>query len=121
MHLLKRHTISFKHALDGIVYTFKSQPNFRVHSVFAILAISLGFYFSISSSEWAVIILVISWVLVAEMINTTVESVIDLHTQTYHDLAKVAKDVSAGMVLISAIMAVIVGLIIFVPQIWPLF
>lgn len=121
MHSLKRHTISFKHAIDGLVYTFRSQPNFRVHTIFAILAISSGFYFSISPSEWAVITLVISWVLVAEMINTTIESVIDLHVQTYHDLAKIAKDVSAGMVLLSAIMAVVVGLIIFVPPIWQLF
>lgn len=121
MHPLRRHTISFQHAIDGLRYTFKSQPNFRVHSIFAILAISAGFFFSITPSEWSVVVLVISWVLVAEMINTSIEAVIDLHTSLYHDLAKIAKDVSAGMVLLSATMAVIVALIIFLPKIWLLF
>lgn len=121
MHPLKRHTISFKHAIDGLTYTFRSQPNFRVHSIFAFFAISAGLFFSISPSEWAVIVLVVAWVLVVEMINTSIEAVVDLHTDVFHDLAKIAKDVAAGMVLLSAVMAVIIGLIIFLPKIWLLY
>lgn len=115
MSRLKQHSISFKHALDGVIYTFKTQPNFKVHLFFAILATLAGFYFRISRAEWSVIIFIIGLVLVAEMINTSIEAVVDLHTEQYHDLAKVAKDVSAGMVLITALMAVITGILIFLP------
>ncbi len=111
----QRHTISFKHALDGVIYTIKTQPNFRVHLIAAITAIGMGFYFNLSSAEWSVVVFIIGMVLVAEMINTSIESVVDLHTEQFHELAKVAKDVSAGMVLITAIMAVITGLLIFLP------
>lgn len=116
MSRLKQHTISFKHAFDGVIYTFKTQPNFKVHVIFAILATIAGFYFQITRAEWAVIIFIIGLVLIAEMINTSIEAVVDLHTEQYHDLAKIAKDVSAGMVLITAVMAIITGVLIFLPH-----
>jgi len=113
---LKQHTISFKHALDGVIYTFKTQPNFKVHLFFALLAPVAGFYWEISRAEWAVVVFIIGLVLVAEMINTSIEAVVDLHTEQFHDLAKIAKDVSAGMVLITATMAVVSGILIFLPH-----
>lgn len=115
---LRHHTISFKHALEGLIYTFKSQPNFRVHTVFALFAISSGLFFSITPSEWSVIVFVIGLVLICEMINTSIESVVDLLTDQYHLSAKIAKDVSAGMVLVSALIAVITGLLVFIPHLW---
>jgi len=114
---LRKHSISVKHAFEGVVYTLKTQPNFRVHIFFAILAVSLGFIFSISRAEWAVIIFVIGLVLVAEMVNTSIESVVDLLTDKYHISAKIAKDVAAGMVLVTAVIAVFTGLLIFLPYI----
>lgn len=117
MSRLRQHTISVKHALDGVIYTFRTQPNFQVHSIFAILAITAGVYFQVSTAELAVILFIICLVLVAEMINTSIESVVDLATDQFHEKAKIAKDVSAGMVLVTAIVAVLVGLIIFIPQI----
>lgn len=118
---LRHHTVSFKHAFDGLIYTFKTQPNFRIHTFFAILAISSGLFLNITSSEWSVIVFVIGLVLICEMINTSLESVIDLLTDKYHLSAKIAKDVSAGMVLISALIAVITGLLVFVPHLWRYF
>lgn len=112
----QRHVISFKHALDGIVYTLRTQPNFQVHVFFAVLAIIAGLFFRINQSEWSIIVFVIGLVLVTEMINTSIESVVDLHTQKFHELAKVAKDVSAGMVLVTAVVAIITGLLIFIPH-----
>ncbi len=111
----QRHTISFKHALDGVSYTIKTQPNFRVHLIAAIIAISAGFYFNLTSAEWSVIVFIIGLVFITEMINTSIESVVDLHTEKFHELARVAKDVSAGMVLTTAAMAVITGLLVFLP------
>lgn len=118
---LRRHTISFKHAWDGIVHTFKTQPNFQVHTVAAIVAISAGFILDINSAEWAVVIFVIGLVLVAEMVNTSVEAVVDLLTDKYHLKAKIAKDVAAGMVLVSATIAVITGILVYLPRIKQLF
>lgn len=112
----QRHTISFRHALDGVIYTITTQPNFRVHLIAAVIAVSAGFYFGLTSAEWSVIIFTIGLVLVAEMINTSIESVVDLAAEQFHQLAKVAKDVSAGMVLVTAVMAVITGLLIFLPH-----
>ncbi len=117
MSRLRQHTISFKHAFDGLLYTLKTQPNFQVHVVFALIAISLGFVLKITNSEWAVILFVIGLVLVSEMVNTSIESVVDLLTDKYHLSAKIAKDVSAGMVLVTAGIAVITGALIFVPHI----
>jgi len=102
--------------MDGIFYTLRSQPNFRIHIFFALLAVSLGFILKIPSSEWVVILFVIGLVLVSEMINTSIESVIDLLTDKYHLSAKIAKDVSAGMVLVTAGVAIITGILIFVPH-----
>lgn len=116
MSRLQKHTISVKHAFEGIVYTLKTQPNFQVHFFFAILATLAGFFFQLTRAEWAVIIFIIGLVLIAEMINTSIEAVVDLHTDKFHDSAKIAKDVSAGMVLITAIMAVVTGLLIFLPH-----
>jgi len=114
---LRQHTISIKHALDGVVYTFRTQPNFQIHSIFAILAITASIYFQVSTAELAVILFIIGLVLVAEMINTSIESVVDLATEQFHEKAKIAKDVSAGMVLITATVAVFVGIVIFLPHI----
>ncbi len=116
MSRLRQHTVSFKHALDGVIYTFKTQPNFKVHTIFAVIAITASIYFQVSPAEWAVIIFIIGLVLVTEMINTSIESVVDLATEEFHEKAKVAKDVSAGMVLVTAIISVLVGILIFVPH-----
>jgi diacylglycerol kinase len=113
----RRHTVSFKNAWNGIVFAFKTQPNFRFHTGMGIFVVAMGLYFKIENIKWIVIAFTIMTVLVAETINTAIEQTIDLITDTYHLNAKNAKDVAAGMVLISAIFAVIVGLVIFVPYI----
>ena len=117
---LRRHTVSFKHALDGVWYTFRSQPNFRFHTVAIVSVVLMGIYFEISFIEWLVLIFTFNMVLVAEMINTSIESVVDLIISEHHISAKYAKDVSAGMVLISSLAAVIIGLFIFLPKFYSL-
>lgn len=114
---LRKHTVSFKHAIDGVWYTIKSQPNFRFHLIAMIAVILAGIYFSISTVEWLVLFFTFNMVIVAEMLNTSVESMVDLITQERHQDAKVAKDVSAGMVLMSAFFSVCIGLYIFLPKI----
>lgn len=114
---LKNRCLSFKFAFNGIISAFKSQFNLKIHFIASIIAILTGFYLEISYYEWAIIILVIGMVISAELINTSIESIVDLISPQYHESAKMAKDTSAGAVLIMAIVAFFVGFIIFVPKI----
>jgi diacylglycerol kinase len=107
---------SFTHAWNGMIYAFQTQRNARVHLACALAALTLGVALRLSAMEFAVIILAIVAVIGAELINTVAESIVDLVTDTYHPLAKVAKDVAAGVVLWSAIGAVAVGTVIFAPH-----
>ena len=113
---IRRHTVSVKHALDGLVTTFTTQPNFRFHTIAAILVVLAGIYFEISYFEWLVVIFTFNMMFVAEMLNTSIESVVDLITLEKRQDAKIAKDVSAGMVLVSALFAAAIGLYIFLPK-----
>lgn len=114
--ILHQHTISFMHAWEGIRWALTTQPNFRVHISFAILALIFGFYFQISYVEMSLIVFAIVLGLTAEMINTALEAMTDLITSEWKKEAKIAKDVSAGMMLLSAIGTVIVAIFIFGPR-----
>jgi diacylglycerol kinase len=107
---------SFVHAWNGMIYAFQTQRNARVHVALALVALTLGVALHLSAMEFAVIILAIVAVIGAELINTVAEAIVDLVTDTYHPLAKIAKDVAAGAVLWSAIGAVAVGIVIFGPH-----
>ena len=112
------HRISFKHAWDGIWHTFKTQPNMRFHGFISILVVLSGWYFQISKIEWFVILFTILLMFTAEMINTSIESMTDLITTEHKKAAKIAKDVSAGMVLLNAVGSIVIGLYIFLPKIY---
>jgi diacylglycerol kinase (ATP) len=109
--------LSFVYAFAGLAYCFRTQRNFRVHIALGIVAVLAGLVLGLSWAEWALVATVIVLVLAAEMVNTMVEALVDLVTQQYHPLAKVAKDVSAGVVLLTAIGAAVVGLLIYLPKV----
>lgn len=109
---------SFGFALQGLVYTFKTQGNFRFHLAAIIFTISFSAYFNVSKTEWIIILFCIALVLFAELLNTSIESIVDLVSPEYNKLAKIAKDTAAASVLIFAIMSLIIGLIIFVPYVF---
>ena len=107
---------SFRYAWAGIVYAVRTQRNFRVHLGIALVALILGILLHIQTVEAAIITITIGIVLVMELMNTALESVVDLTVgQTYHELAKIAKDCAAGAVLISAIAALLVAAFIYLP------
>ena len=112
---------SFVFAWQGIQYTARTQRNMRVHLALAALATVAGLLLGLSSAEWAVLTLAFAGVIVSEMVNTVTESTVDLVTREFHPLARVAKDVAAGAVLVSAMFAIVVGLFVFMPHLWPLF
>lgn len=110
---------SFRYAWAGISYAFKTQRNFRVHTGVGTLAMVLCWILKVSNLEIAIICLTIGAVLVMEILNTALESLVDLTVgQTYHQLAKIAKDCAAGAVLMAAIVALIIAALIFAPPLW---
>ena len=108
---------SFKHAFEGIGVAIKSERNLQIHIVIMFLVIILGIILKISVVEWFVCLLLFGGVISLEMINTAIETTVDLITMERNPKAKLAKDASAGAVLVMAIVSVIIGLIIFVPKI----
>lgn len=109
---------SIEYALEGIRYAISSGRNFRIQIGFAILATILGTTLHISSYEWLALILIISSVLVLELVNTAIETVVDMVSLEYHPLAKITKDCAAGAVLISAFASILIGIIIFLPKLF---
>ncbi|MDR0615118.1 MAG: diacylglycerol kinase family protein [Lactobacillales bacterium] len=113
---------SFEFAITGIKTSIDEERNMRKHALLAIFAIVLGFIFHLSVNEWLWILLAIFLVIVTEVLNSVIENVVDLVTgYHYHSLAKKAKDMSAGAVLLMVLFAVLVGMIIFLPKIIELF
>ena len=107
---------SFSHAGRGLKVFFKTTHNAWIHGIIFICAILLGVDFSITSTEWIELLLAAGLVFTAEAFNTAIEIDIDLTSPDYHPSARDTKDVAAGAVLISAVIALVVGLIIFVPH-----
>lgn len=106
---------SFRYALEGLKYTVVTQRNMRIHVVLSICVLLLSLYLPLSKMEVLVLFICITLVLFAELMNTAMETIVDLVTEEYHPLAKIAKDVAAGAVLLTAGLAVIVGLSLFYP------
>jgi diacylglycerol kinase len=106
---------SLTHALRGLHVVFK-EPNAQIHSVLALAAIALGFYFQISNTEWMAVCFAIASVIGAEAMNTAVEKTVDLASPDWHETAGQAKDAAAAAVLITSIGAAAVGALIFLPK-----
>ncbi|MFY4774887.1 diacylglycerol kinase family protein [Metabacillus sp. RGM 3146] len=113
----KRFVHSFRHAADGIRLTFKKERNFQIHCLLSVLTIAAGFYFDLTKMEWMVVLLLIGGMLSLELMNTAIERTVDLVTSEYKPLAKAAKDTAAGAVFLFAILAFILGIMIFIPKI----
>lgn len=108
---------SVKNCLDGISYVTKSEKNFKREIAFGIIALILSYILKIDKIEFIIILTMICLVLTTEIINTAIERAVDLVTKEYHELARIAKDVSAGSVLVTSTFALIIGIIIFMPKI----
>jgi diacylglycerol kinase len=108
---------SFRHAFAGLGYTLRTQRNARIHLLVAVAVVALGLWLGLSRWEWVAIVLTIGFVFVAELFNTVIEAVVDLASPEIHPLARVAKDVAAGAVLLAAILSVVIGLLILGPHV----
>lgn len=113
----RKFSSSIKYCLEGINFVITNESNFKKEIVIGIIALLLSYILKISRIEFIIILIMIALVLTSEIINTSIEKVVDLYTKDYDNLAKIAKDVSAGSVLVMSIFSLLVGVIIFLPKI----
>ena len=113
---------SFKYAFSGISYVLKTSRNFKIQLIFAVTSLMIGFLLQISQSNYVILIATIMSVLILEILNTSIESIVDLVVKKeFSSLAKISKDTSAGAVVLASINSVIIAVYIFVPKIKLLF
>ena len=108
---------SFKYAINGIKTATKKEPNFRTHLIVALATLITAYIVGFTTPEWLLLAFTISLVFILELINTALESIVDLVSPEISPKARIAKDVSAAAVLLSAILAVIVGAVLFTPKV----
>ncbi|MFE4523525.1 diacylglycerol kinase family protein [Cytobacillus firmus] len=116
---VRRHNVlnSFVFAFSGIRTALWNEKNLQIHLAVSLAVMFFGIYFGISRLEWMIILLAIGGMFSLELLNTAIERAVDLSTEDYHPLAKQAKDIAAGAVLVFAIISVIIGGVIFLPKI----
>lgn len=112
---LEKRIRSFQYAFEGCRHVIRSQPNARIHAVIMVAVIGIAYWLRLPARDWAVLVLTFTVVWMAEFANTALEAIVDLSSPDLHPLAKVAKDVSAGMVLVGAVGAILIGLLILGP------
>ena len=117
MRKMKKIRNSFKYAIEGIWTSFKTERNMKIRIFIMILVIIAGIILKINKSEWIICIILFAIVIGSELFNTSIETIVDMVMPEKNEKAKIAKDVSAGAVLVVAIGAAIIGLVIFVPRI----
>ena len=110
---MKKLLESFNHAINGVVDAARTQRNMKIHIIASIGVLIACFFFDVSKAEFLALAITITMVISAELVNTAVEAAVDLNTNYYHPLAKVAKNTAAGAVLVTAINAILVGYIVF--------
>lgn len=111
---------TFSCAASGIRYAFATQRNLKIHSAFAVVAIVLGFALEIPASSWLAVILCIATVFALETVNTAIESVVDMASPQWHELAMRAKDCAAGAVLLAALGSLAVAAVVYIPPLMSL-
>ncbi|MCD4729244.1 MAG: diacylglycerol kinase family protein [Bacteroidales bacterium] len=115
---IKKRIQSFRYAFRGIGFMFKTQHNSQIHLVAAIIVVVFGFILNVSLIEWCLLIFAIGLVITAELINTSIEYLVDICSPEFNERAGKAKDIAAGAVLVAAIISAIIGLIIFLPKLF---
>lgn len=115
--MIKSRLSSFAYAFSGIKMAIRTEANMKIHLFVTTLVLLAAVLFDVTIMHWMILLLCIGWVLVTEMINSSIEALCDFTTKERHPKIKLIKDMAAGAVLISAIVASIVGLLIFLPYI----
>lgn len=120
-NFLRSRARSFRHAFSGWGYALRTQPNTWIHTAFSLAVLIVCAWLRLPPRDFAIIILTIALVWAAELTNTAIEAAIDLASPNHHPLAKAGKDAAAGAVLVTAISAILIGLLILGPPLWDKF
>lgn len=113
----KRFIKSFGYSIEGLKYAYKYEQSMLIHVIATICVIAVNILFQVTGMEWLITIVAIGMVLSSELINTSIEAVVDLITLEVHPLAKIAKDCSSAATFVLAVMAAIIGCVIYIPYI----
>lgn len=113
----RRYINSWKNSFEGYKYAYTHEQSLLLHIFFSVVAIVCGIVFNITGTQWILLFLVMVVILVAELLNTAIEATVDLITEDFHPLAKVAKDCASASVTTATLLAITVGVYVFIPQI----
>lgn len=118
--LVRRRAASFGYAARGVWAALRTEVHLWFHAAATVVVVGLGLYLGLARWEWVAVSLAVGAVWCAELVNTAIEAVVNLVSPDYHPLAGRAKDVAAGAVLVVALAALVVGVLVFGPYLWPL-
>lgn len=118
---IKRMFMSFKYSFDGLKYAYVHEQSLALHIIVMIIIIACGFGFHITPIQWVITLVMGALILVAELFNTSIEAVVDMVTEEYHPLAKVAKDTASAACFVANVTALGMWLVVFVPKIISIF
>ena len=113
---IKRTLRTFKYSLDGLVYAYKNEQSMWIHAAGTIFTVILGFIYSLSLTEWAIVFIALGVILASELINTAIEAAVDLCTLEIHPLAKIAKDCGSAATFVLTLVSIVICLFVFVPH-----
>lgn len=119
--MIQKHTTAIGHALNGLKWAIQTQPNYRVHFLVSFLTIVGGIYFALTYNEWLIVIIMIIGGFTIETLNTAIEQLGDAIDKNYNETIKIAKDLSAGAMLLYSIGAIAVACMLFLPRIINMF
>ena len=114
---IKRFTNSVKNSLNGLVHAYMNEQSLTLHAVITVGVLFSSFYFKISKMQWAILVVVMAIIIIAELLNTAIEAVVDLVTEEYHPLAKIAKDCASAAAFVASLLAAGLYLYVFLPKI----
>lgn len=114
---IKRFINSIKNSWDGLKYAYTNEQSLTIHAVLTVLVLLSGIIFNATKIQWTVIVIVLALVMIAELINTAIEAVVDLVTDKYHELAKIAKDCASAAAFVASLLAAGLYVYVFLPQI----
>ena len=113
---IRRTLRTFKYSLDGLMYAYKNEQSMWIHAAGTIFTIVLGFIYSLSLTEWAIVFIALGVILASELINTAIEAAVDLCTLEIHPLAKIAKDCGSAATFVLTLVSIVICLFVFVPH-----
>ena len=108
---------SWKYSIDGLKYAYTHEQSLLLHITLSVIALIMGIYFNITATQWIFLVIVLSLLMVTELLNTAIEATVDLVTEEYHPMAKVAKDCGSAAALVGTLLASVVGAYVFLPHI----